>query len=568
MARTRRRTNTRTTAAGRATANNNASNNNFEAAATAAAVEDLDSSSDEEDEVVDEKSKVKVKIGTKLSLARVLKSLRRHKKTGKVLEIAVDPFHAFSENSLRSFMMKVVDALPLVVKVEIATDHAVAAIGNTANWPIRILTDMLEKWIKKKRELLWVRLCFLQVAGNWSDFYSLSQTLKSVKSLEKFNLDKISLVEYQTGPIPTQPGCWLDPIIETLAKLPSLLHLRVLGTRDFGPPPGDEQGVILQDTTLRLLCESPSLRSLCLIHFNLTCSNVQHMAKALLSNRVLQELDIDCTLEKESCHALTDLMERKTALEDLNLCVRCKTDESEEERITNALAGSNGDPSSRLTPQQQVALSLEDEMNERLARGVGDSTLINFALFRGRISSKSQDAFREMVAKQFHLESLTLYTGDENLNKTLADDPTIAFYVKVNYFGRHQFLRDQVPVGRWRSARSSERAQLRRLAAKRQPQTRKKKLAIPPPTKAIAADRCVVDTLARVKGDVSCLFYLLSAKPFIFERALQKMNQQETTEWNAPKRRRLSKAPDGEPPSKRTRRYRAAKYRCICYKEI
>ena len=566
MARSRRRTNTRTTADGRATLNNNANNNNFGDAATAAAVEGIDSSSEEEEEVVDEKSKVKVKIGTKLSLARVLKSLRRQKKTGKVLEIAMDPFHTFGEDALRTFVMKVVDALPLVVKVEIATDHAVATIGRTAIWPISILTDMLEKWIKKKRELLWIRLCFVQVAGNWSDFYSLSQTLKSVESLEKFNLDKVSLTEYQTGPIPTQPGCWLNPIIETLAKLPRLLHVRILGTRDFGPPPGDDQGVILQDKTLRLLCESSSLRSLCLIHFNLTCSNVQHMAKALLSNKVLQELDIDCTLENKSCHALTDLMERKTALEDLNLCVRCKTDESEEERITNALAGGNEDPSSQLTPQQQVALSFEDEMNERLARGVGNSTLINFALFRGRISSKSQDAFREMVAKQFHLESLTLYTGDENLNKTLADDRTIAFYVKVNYFGRYQFLKDQVPVGRWRSTKSSEKAHRMRLAAKRQPQTRKAKHVIPPPTKALAPDRCIVDTLARVKGDVSCLFYLLSAKPFICERALQKMNQQET-EWNAPKRR-VSKAPEGEPPSKRTRRYRAAKYRCICYKEL
>lgn len=566
MARARRRTNGRSTATnGRAGTSHNNVNDSEAPSAAAPAAEDDDSSGDEEGKADDEKSKVKVKIGKRQSLPRFLKSLRKHKKTGKILELAVDPFHTLSETYLRSFVLKIVDTLPLIEKVEISSNNHVAVMGRTAIWPVSILTEMLEKWIKAKRQLLGVRLCFVQVAGNWTDFYSLSQTLKSVTSLEKFNLDKISLLEYQTGPVPTQPGCWLDPILESLAKLPKLLHLRVLGTRDFGPPPGDEHGVILQDKTLRLLCESSSLCSLCLIHFNLTCSNVQHMAKALLSSKTLLELDIDCTLEEESCTALITLMERHTALEDLNLCVRCKTDESEEERITNELADGLADPSSRLTPQQQIALSFEDGINERLARGVESSVLLNFALFRGRISFRSQEAFRQMIANQFYLESLTLYTGDDNLNKSLADDSIIKFYAKMNYFGRRQFLLNQLPSVRWRSAKSTARAQRKRLAGKRQPQSRTSKRMRATPTKAIAPDRCLVDALARVQGDVSCLFYLLSAKPFMCERALQKMNQEEA-EFISPKRR-LSKAPDGEPPSKRTRRYRAAKYRRICYRE-
>ena len=522
--------------------------------------ENSHSSSDEDEPEEDEKQKVDVKIG-KTRLPRVLKSLRPKKNKGKVLQIHMDPDHTYTFDALRDFLFRVVDALPLVKKVEIATEHFVGSMGRLARWPIRLLTELLEKWIEQKREILWIRLCFLQVEGTWEEFYGLAQTLKGIKSLEKFNLDKISLVEKPGGHLPTHPGCWLDPIVQSLAKLPRLFHLRILGTRDFGPPPGDEQMVVLQDATLRLLCESTSLRSVCLIHFNLNDGNIYQMAKSLMTNETLQELDIDCTLEKRSCYALTDLMECKTALEDLNLCVRCKTDESEEERITN-LNGGNVDQATGLNEQQKEALACEDEINERLARGVGASTLVNFALFRGRISAKSQDAFRHMISKQHHLESLTLYTGDETLNKALAEDPIIAFYVKMNYFGRRQFLLDQPPSGRWKSAKSAEKANKMRYSGKRQSQKRKTKSS-PPSSSVLASDRSLVDTLARVNDDLSCLYYFLNAKPSICDRALQKMNREEP-DWQKPKRS-APVASDGAPPSKRTRLYRAVKYRRVCY---
>lgn len=520
---------------------------------------------EKEDEKEDDaKSKVEVKIGNVITLSRVLRGLKKRKKNGKVLQLNVDPNHRFSTVTLKNFLLKVIAALPLVQKLEISTDHSIfPALVRNANWPLSLVTVMLEKFKLLKRDIIWVRLCFLNLSGKWQDYNELAETLQGMNRLVKFNFDKISVAELPGGPLPTHPGCWLDPIIQSLAKLPRILHVRVLGTRDFQPPPGAQGAdklVILQNSTLRLLCQSKSMRSLCLIHFNLTDSNVTEMATTLLSNKAMQELDIDCTLEKRGCYALAKLMESKTVLEDLNLCVRCKTDESEEERITNS-TGAGG-----LNAQQKESLAGEDHINETLCRGVGDSSLINFALFRGRISSKSQDSFRDMISTQYNLESLTLYTGDENLNKALAEDPIIAFYARVNYFGRRQFLLNQPPVGRWKCAKDAKIAIKKGGVGKREPQKRKPKPRHVPAPVQFAPDHCLVEALVRVKDDLSCLYYFLNSKPSICERALEKMNQEDSDGYRQKYKRAAPASSDGEPPNKRTRLYRSAKYKRVCYK--
>jgi len=522
-----------------------------------------DSSSDEEDVRNDKSVVVVVKVGRRATWSRALESVHPHEKTGKVLHIKIETQRVdpAQRSGLRRFLLKLIGALPLVEKVEFSTAHGLTNQGRNARWPIDLVSDMLDEWQRNRANLLWFRLCFLELSGTCEQFMRFAECIKAIKSLKTFNLDKISLLEKMGGPLPAFPGSWLDPVIVSLSTLPNLMHARILGIRDFVVPPTaqeDDKNILLLSSSLSLLCQSKSLCSLCLIHFNLSDDNIHEMAKVLVRNYSLQELDIDCTLEEQGCLALVNLIEAQTALLDLNLCVRCKTDESEEERMVNAVGG--GDVPG-LTPAQKKTLAFEDDINFRLAAAVRNSKLVNFALFRGRISAKSQDAFRDTISKQTYLESLTLYTGDENLNKALADDPIFKFYSKLNYYGRHHYLLNKNPAGRWRNAKSAKKAALRGVLSKPLPQSKRKRYKVNTTTE-YAPDRYNVDTLARVSKDVAALYYFLRAKPNLCERAFLKMNDEEST---TRLKRAASVSPSVEPPVKRTRRYRSAKYKSICY---
>jgi len=483
-------------------------------------------------------------------LAQVRKLVKNRRYYGKLLQINVDSSASWNFstnwNSIQTLLRGILKALPDLERIEISTNEVqYTTEGRMARWSIGVVASMLTMMnTLKLHKVTTIRLCFLRLFGTWDDFSNLATNLKLVPTLEKFNLDKISLEEVRGGttlPPLSHRGSWLDPVVLALAELPKLYHLRVLGTTDFRAQSmnatdvnDDDVPEILRNDTLRRLCKS-SLKSLCLIHFNLSDDNVTHMAEQLETNTSLKELDIDCTLGTASSHALMRTIERNPVLEDLNLCIRCKGDELG--------LGAHEETADSIERQQEELLAEEDEINLRIAKAVGNSSLINFALFRGRISPRCQDAFRTMLRKQSYLESLTLYTGDEALNKVLAEDPHIKFYLKINKHGRRQLQRSEQPSGRWKAVLTGS--------------SKKKKAAAVAaaflPTQFFTPERCLVDTLGRVKDDTSCLYYFLSLNPSLCD-------QQDSNG----KRARTNS--DGEaPPSKRTRLYRAAKYKDVCY---
>lgn len=449
-----------------------------------------------------------------------LRRIRGYPKPIHTIQFQIHVDHGYTDEEQKQLLREVVQSLPKLRRIEIVSFARTLPFGSRLpirNWSVSVLTDLLENVPSIES----VRLVCLRMMGTYSQFQQLGNAIRKLTALERFCLDKVSVGRLPNAPVVSDlnQGCWLGPVVSGLASLEHLQHLRILGAYDFehmglAAVNGQEHtGPVLQNEVLQELCKSSSLRSLCLIHFNLNDDNVFHLAEQLQTNTSLKELDIDCTLGTASSLAIYQLLERNATLEDLNLCVR-----SAEET----------------TSTMEEVTKAEEEVNIRLAQGVGRSGLLNFALFRGKVNPKSVDAFKSMIVHQSSLKSLTLYSGDDDINEAFASDPTISFYCKLNKFGRRRLLSDDPPG-----------------VANTLP-------FFPP-------ELTLVDTLGRLSDDLSCLFYLLSAKPSICNRAIQKMEEEERTTKLNRKRKSSRRSPLQAPPIKRTRLYREAKYRNISY---
>ena len=479
--------------------------------------------------------KVDVFISPSTSPVTELRRIKRLGKTTEELQIHVDPSHQFGD--LPYFLQLLVPLVPFVSKIRIGLDDVTSGQGDTtAEWPLFLVTLLLRSLNQRDPRIhppiVCVKLCTLTLVGCYWDFLNLSEIVREMTCLERFNMDNVTLRDLtprSVVPSDAPLGCWLVPLMQVLATLPRLKHLRLLGASDFGfmntittrNPSGQEplEEVIVPNQTLRQLCASTCLQSLCLIYFNLSDDNVTHMAQQLSSNHTLRELDIECSLSVGGAQALVSLMVGPNqTLEDFNVCIRNELDKNDEE-----------------------TLGAEEKINHILADGVRQSTLFNFALFRSRIGKSCHDSFRKLMAQQYTLESMTLYTGDLELNKAFAADPVINFHCKLNRNGRAQLITGKPSMKRKNAV------------------GRKKSLPTPTfPTPEL----CLVEILGRVSDDLSCLFYVLSVNPCICDRALAKIMRCENSERskNVKFKKRNAKGFGSTQQSKRTRLYRAAKY--------
>jgi hypothetical protein len=304
-----------------------------------------------------------------------------------------------------------------------------------------------------------------------------SATVRELKTVEFFLLDQVIMEDMQPPsvvPLDSLPVCWVDFVMQSLSTLPTLKQLRIIGASDFGSmnivtnnPPGTPQ--VVQCQTIRNIAACRNLSNLCLMRFNLTDDNVIHLAQHLQNNNAIRDLEIDFTAGENGARALGTLIAHNKGIRTVYLCVRANHQEA---------------------AHSQSSVDQEDVFNLKIAEAVLKSQLTDFGLYRPMLSPRTNNAFRRMISSQYTLLSLTLFTADAVLNKSLREDPHIALYLKMNRFGRRELLTE--------------------------PSKTNQMLNADVPT----GETFVVQTLFSLRDDIACLYYVLREKPSIIETAL------------------------------------------------
>ncbi|CAB9513054.1 expressed unknown protein (Partial), partial [Seminavis robusta] len=187
-------------------------------------------------------SKLDVYLGDPANLSNELNRVR--KKTGlgsmKALHFHIDPSRVHTTASMLTFFKRILSLVPQITKIHIGSHEILQIIGRggSAKIPVSVVIAIIEQLLRRRRYPLGcVRFFNVKLEGSWQDFQNFGSVVRRIDHLERFNLDKVTLLDTvppsQVPPNAT-PGCWLDPVMQAVASLPRLKHLRVLGSSDFG----------------------------------------------------------------------------------------------------------------------------------------------------------------------------------------------------------------------------------------------------------------------------------------------------------------------------------------------